>query len=87
MVETVLSKDQIIAAFKRLKAEDQLSVYLALREVVPDVEQFDDGDAEISDELKAELTERHRRMLENPDANLSAEDVVRKMHERLGSRR
>jgi hypothetical protein len=87
MVETVLSKDQIIAAFKRLKAEDQLSVYLALREVVPDVEQFDDGDAEISAELKAELTERHRRMLENPDANLSAEDVVRKMHERLGSRR
>lgn len=87
MVETVHSKDEIIAAFKRLNADDQLVVYLALREFVPGADRDDDLELEPNDEFKAELIERHRQMLENPSANFTAEQVVTKLRERHGSRR
>jgi putative addiction module component (TIGR02574 family) len=83
MVETALSKDAIIAAFKRLNADDQLEVYLLLREVVPSLDAIDNSEAEISDELKAELEARHARMLADPSASVGWEDVKAAMDRRL----
>lgn len=84
----VLSPEAIIAAVRQLGPDEQLDVYLAIREALPALVtgSDDEGDAgfEASDAFRQELEARYARLMANPESAITLEAFEEELKARFG---
>ena len=89
--KSVLSKDHLLAASRRLTVPERVDLFLALREELRNSSPALDEDAvgadEFSPEQLAELERRLARHEADPGSSVSWESIERELDERYGQDR